>query len=70
MRRRDLLILLLISIVITNVFAYLDYGDGFGYLTEMWYLVIFTVLGFMLLPVLLLLFFRKSKQRLLIACLG
>lgn len=70
MKRKDVLILLVINIILTNIFAYLDYGDGFGYLTEMWGLVLLTIVAFMVLPLLLLFFFRKSKCRLLISCIG
>ena len=71
MKRKDVLILLAISIVLTNIFAYLDYdGEGFNYLVEMWHLVLLTIVIFMLIPLLLLFLFRKSQHRLIIACIG
>lgn len=71
MKIKDVLILVLIDVVFTNIFAYLDYdGEGFNYIIEMWHLLLISILVFIILPIILLLIFKKSKYRLLISCLG
>ncbi|WP_299117351.1 hypothetical protein [uncultured Winogradskyella sp.] len=71
MKRKDILILIAINIVLTNIFAYFDYdGEGFNYIIEMWHLLLISLVVFMILPMVLLWFFRKSKYRILIASIG
>lgn len=71
MKRQDILILLAIGFVLTNVFAFLDYdGDGLNYLIDMWHLFLIAYVVFMALPMVLLYFFRRSKHRIAIAAIG
>lgn len=71
MKRKDVIVLLLVSFVLTNILAYLDYDSGnFDYFIEKWTVVLIMTLIFAILPIVLLLILRKRKYKLYFSLFG